>query len=161
MSANWREPLQIEGLYMRNLVLALAFLAIAPSAQAQSAVPDLKGTWVGKGKSLIYGNSTYHPGSEPPSSPPRVREIEITHVVDGQDGRLAWGRTSSSNAAINEPFAWAIAADNKTVVGSDSDGYFLLTLLSGDRMDKCYVHSGISPSKSTVATCFEMVRTKK
>ena len=36
---------------MRHLVFALALLgATATGAQAQTAIPDLKGTWSGKGK---------------------------------------------------------------------------------------------------------------
>jgi hypothetical protein len=41
-----------------------------------------------------------------------------------------------------EPFAWAISSDNKSIVGADMDGTFLITLVSPDRMDKCYVHNG-------------------
>jgi hypothetical protein len=41
-----------------------------------------------------------------------------------------------------DPFAWAISSDNKSIVGADMDSYFLITLVSPDRMDKCYVHNG-------------------
>ena len=58
-----------------------------------------------------------------------------------------------------EPFAWAISLDNKSIVGADMDGYFRITLLGPDRMEKCYVHSGMS--KSVVATCYAMERVKK
>ena len=71
-------------------------------------------------------------------SPPRVRKIEATYVVEGQDGRVAWGRSSSVVANTQEPFAWAIASDNKTILGADMDGYFNITLLSSDRIEKCY-----------------------
>jgi hypothetical protein len=60
-----------------------------------------------------------------------------------------------------EPFAWAMSSDNKSIVGADMDGYFHITLLGPDRMEKCYVHNGISPSKSVVATCYAMERVKK
>jgi len=147
---------------MRRVVFALALLgAAATVARAQDAVPDLKGTWSGKGKSIVFGSHPHHPGSQTAADPPRVRDIEATHIVEGQDGRLAWGRSSSALANTAEPFAWAIASDNKTIVGADMDGYFRITLVTPDRMEKCYSHNGTSPSGSIVATCYMMDRVKR
>jgi hypothetical protein len=147
---------------MKSLAFALALLgAAAASAHAQNAIPDLKGTWSGKGKSIVFGSHPHHPGSQTANDPPRVRDIEATYVVDGQDGRLVWGRSRSAVADTQEPFAWAIASDNKSIVGADLDGYFHITLVSPDRMEKCYVHNGLSPSKSVVATCHMMERMKR
>ena len=147
---------------MRYLVVALALLgAAATFARAQDAIPDLKGTWSGKGKSIVFGSHSHHPGSQTAADPPRVRDIEATYIVDGQEGRLAWGRSSSAAANTQEPFAWAIASDNKTIVGADMDGYFRITLVSPDRMEKCYTHNGTSPSGSVVATCHMMDRVKR
>jgi hypothetical protein len=147
---------------MRGLVLALALLGTtAMSARAQDAIPDLKGTWTGKGKSIVFGTHPHHPGSQTANDPPRVRDIEATHTVEGQEGRLAWGRSSSAAADTKEPFAWAIASDNKTIVGADMDGYFRITLISPDRMEKCYAHNGTSPTRSVVATCYVMDRVKR
>ena len=48
---------------MRCLVFALALLgAAATAAPAQDAIPDLKGTWTGKGKSIVFGTHAHHPG---------------------------------------------------------------------------------------------------
>jgi hypothetical protein len=147
---------------MRPVALVLALLcAAAIPARAQDAIPDLKGTWSGKGKSIVFGTHAHHPGSQTAADPPRVRDIEATHTVEGQDGRLAWGRSSSAVADNKEPFAWVIASDNKTIVGADMDGYFRLTLISPDRMEKCYTHNGTSPSRSIVATCYTMDRVKR
>ena len=147
---------------MRYFVFALAVLgAAATSARAQDAIPDLKGTWSGKGKSIVFGINPHHPGSQTASDPPRVRDIEATHVVEGQEGRLAWGRSSSTVADTKEPFAWAMASDNRTIVGADMDGYFRITLVSPDRMEKCYTHNATSPSGSVVATCYMMDRVKR
>jgi hypothetical protein len=60
-----------------------------------------------------------------------------------------------------EPFAWAMSSDNKSIVGADTDGYFRITLLAPDRMEKCYVQNGAGPSKSMVAACYVMERAKK
>ena len=147
---------------MRSVVFALALLgAAATGARAQDAIPDLKGTWTGKGKSIVFGSHAHHPGTQTPTDPPRVRDIEATYVVEGQDGRLAWGRSSSAVADTKEPFAWAIASDNKTIVGADMDGYFRITLVSPDRIEKCYTHNSTSPTHSIVATCHMMDRVKR
>jgi hypothetical protein len=80
----------------------------------------------------------FWPAWQAATDPPRVHEIEATYNVEGQDGRLAWGRSSSTVADTKEPFARAISSDNKTIVGADMDGYFRITLVSPDRMEKCY-----------------------
>src|SRR5262245_11031834 len=139
---------------MIRFVFALAILGtVATPTYAQDAVPDLKGTWTGKGKSIVFGNSAHHAGERTTSNPPRVRDIEAIHVVDGQDGRLVWGRSSSAVADTKEPFAWAIANDNKSIVGADMDGYF--------RMEKCYAQNAARPSRANVASCQIMERTKR
>jgi hypothetical protein len=148
---------------MRYFALVLAVVGAATAARAQdaNAIPDIKGTWLGKGKVVVFGNNVHNPGSQTMAEAPRIRDIEMTDVVEGQDGRLAWGRSSSAVMDSKEPFAWAMSSDNKSIVGSDTDGYFRITLLGPDRMEKCYVHSGMSPSKSMVATCYAMERVKK
>ena len=126
---------------MRCLVFALALLgATAVAARAQDAVPDLKGVWSGKGKSIVFGNNPHHPGSQTPADQPRVRDIEATYTIEGQEGRLVWGHSSSKAADTKEPLAWAI---------------------SRDRMEKCYTHNGLGPSRSVVAACHLMDRVKR
>ena len=146
---------------MSRFVFALALLATAAPACAQDAVPDLKGTWSGKGKSIVFGANTYHPGSQSTGDPPRVRDIDATYVVDGQDGSLAWGHSSSTVSDTKEPFAWAIANDNKTIIGADVDGYFHIVLISPDRIEKCYTQNSASPSRAIVAACYTMDRVKR
>jgi hypothetical protein len=145
---------------MKHLALALALVCTAAAANAQNAIPDIKGTWTGKDKSIVYGTNPHHPGAPPAASTPRVRDFEFTFVVDGQDGRLAWGHSFSKVATTNESFAWAISLDGKTIVGADTDGYYHLSVLSADRMETCYAHAGISPTQSIVATCFILNRMK-
>jgi hypothetical protein len=146
---------------MKGFVLALTLLGTVATAASAQNTPDLKGTWTGKGKVVVFGGNPHHPGSPAPTDPPRVRDIETTHVVEGQEGRVAWGKSASAVADTKEPFAWAIASDNKTVVGSDEDGYFHLKIVSRDRMEKCYVHNATGPTKSIVAGCFMINRVKK
>lgn len=143
---------------MKGLVVSLALWIATLSAANAQAIPDLKGNWIGKGKAVVLGTNAHHPGPQKASDPARVREIEATHVVEGQDGRLAWGRSSSAAADTKEPFVWALSSDNKSITGADMDGYFRITLLGRDRMEKCYVHNGTSPTGSIVAACYEMRR---
>ena len=84
----------------------------------------------------------------------------VAYVIDGQDGRLVWGRASSSVADTQEPLAWAIAGDNKTIFGADADGYYHISLITPDRIEKCYVQNGTGPSHAVVAACYTMDRVK-
>jgi hypothetical protein len=146
---------------MKCFVFALALLGVVTAAHAQNAIPDLKGSWSGKGKSIVFGNNPHHPGSQSAADPPRVHEFEFTFVVDDQDGRLAWGHSFSTAAKTNEPFAWAISADNKSIYGAATRGNFEMSVLSPDRIEMCYNHSGLTRDGSIVATCFMMDRAKK
>jgi hypothetical protein len=62
---------------MRYLVLTLAVAGAVTAARAQDTTPDLKGTWSGKGKSIVFGHNPHHPGSETVTNPPRVRDFEF------------------------------------------------------------------------------------
>jgi hypothetical protein len=147
---------------MKHFIFVLALLGAAVTAtQAQDGIPNLKGTWSGKGKSIVFGTNAHHPGSQKVTDPPRLRDIEATYVVEGQEGRLVWGRSKSAVANTQEPFAWAIASDNKTILGADVDGYFRITLVSPDRIEKCYTQNATGPSKAIVATCHMMDRVKR
>jgi hypothetical protein len=144
---------------MKTLFLAaMAILATAVAATAQTA-PDLKGTWSGVWRTVIYGNNPHHSGSETVAQPPRVRDITFTLEVQGQDGRLLWGQ-SWSDPARKEPFAATIAADGKTIVGADTDGSLSGSIASADRLELCYAHAASSPSQSIVASCGGVTRSR-
>src|SRR5262249_59305935 len=115
----------------------------------------------GRARRFVSATIPIHPVRKAATDPPRVRDIEATYIVDGQEGRLAWGRSSSTAANTQEPFAWAIASDNKTIVGADMDGYFRITLISPDSIEKCYTHNGTSPTHAIVATCHVMNRVSR
>lgn len=142
---------------MKNLIWTMLFVFAPTLATAQDAIPSLKGTWHGVGKILLYG-STEHLSGSPNTAV--VRDLEVTHTVEGQEGRLIWGTTSSANNNSKEPFAWAVSSDNKTILGADTDGYYLVTTVSADRFEKCYVQSSVSSRHAIVATCFMMDRVK-
>ena len=137
---------------MRIVLAAFLVIGISTAAGAQSAAPDLKGIWVGKFKSVVYGNNSHHPGSQAVLDPPRVREIQFSFEITGEDGGAYWG-SSWSDPAVKEPFAWVISPDGKSILGSDTDGIFQVTVVSPAELYLCYAHSGLSPSKSIVASC--------
>jgi hypothetical protein len=143
---------------MKKFVVIGTLLVTTAAASAQDAIPALRGMWKGTGKVLLYG-TTEHLSGSPQNAV--VRDLQVTHTVEGQDGWLLWGTTSSANNDSKEPFAWALSADNKTILGADTDGYYRITVMSADRIEKCYAHSGTSPSRSIVATCFIMDRVKQ
>jgi hypothetical protein len=138
------------------LLMTTAFLATTVAALAQSA-PDLKGTWSGRWKTVIYGNNPHHPGSETTASAPRIREIAFTMEIEGQDGRLIWGKSWSSPEK-KELFAATIGADGKTILGSDTDGSLTMSIAGPDKLEACYTHTGQGPTKSIVASCGSLQR---
>jgi hypothetical protein len=132
------------------LTVALA-IGMPVAAFAQTAAPDLVGTWTGPFKTVIFGHNPHHPGEQTVDSPPRVREINFTLAVEGQDGAVLWGR-SWSDPARKEPFAATLTPDG-SIVGSDTDGSLHIKLTAPDRMELCYTHTGLGPSGSIVASC--------
>ena len=90
-------------------------------------------------------------------SAPRVREIEFTIDIEGQDGSLFWGH-SWSDPATKEPFAGSMTPDGKTGIAADTDGSMTMTVTDDARMDVCYSHSGLGPSGSIVVTCGTLTR---
>jgi hypothetical protein len=79
---------------MKTLMALALMLVMTPVAAAQDAIPQLKGAWKGTGKILLFG-TTEHLSGSPQNAV--VRDLEVTHTVTGQDGRLIWGTTSSAN----------------------------------------------------------------
>jgi len=140
---------------MRILMAGAMAFALAPGvAVAEEPIPDMVGTWIGTTKSVVFGNNRFHPGDQTPAEPPRVGELEYTLEVTGQDGAVFWGEAwSSANPEARDTLALAIATDGRTIVGADNDGIHTMTLVSPDRIERCYAHAGTSPSGSIVAAC--------
>ncbi len=137
-----------------RIVLAALLCGLASAALAQEAVPDLTGTWVGTTKSLVLGQTRFHPGDEATANQPRVRELEWTMEIAGQDGRVFWGEAwSSANPDVRDTLALALAADGRTIVGAGNDGTHFMTLVAPDRIERCFAQPGTGPSGSIVAAC--------
>ncbi len=134
------------------MMIAITVLTTVMPAVAQT-MPDLKGIWSGPWKSVVYGNNPHHPGHQSLADAPRVREITFTFDIQGNEGRLFWGQHWSNDPKLKEPFAAAIMPDGKTIIGSDTDGSFRGSINDPDRIELCYTHTALSPSKSIVAGC--------
>jgi hypothetical protein len=142
---------------MKTLLLAtIALVALAAPAAAQRA-PDLKGTWSGQWRTVIFGENPHHPGGT--ADTPRVREVTFTVEIEGQDGRLIWGK-SWSNPERKEPFAFTVTFDRRTIIGADADGSWIGRIGGRNRLEMCYTHTALSPSKSIVASCGTLQRAR-
>jgi hypothetical protein len=145
---------------MKYLAVVLSLTGISTGAFAQGAIPDLKGTWTAKGRSVVYGSNQHHPGAQSGETP-RIQEIEFNFVVTGQDGNNLWGYNYSNVANIHEPFAWSLAKNGRTGIGADTDGYYQISVESADSMEVCYAHNRLSPSGSIVTSCQTYKRAKR
>jgi len=127
-----------------------AILTAAP-ASAQTAIPDLRGTWKGNSESIILGAGNPHHAATP-SDQPRLNSVAFTVTIDKQDGRRFSGTFSSPRA--NDKFV-AVISRNNTILLVDDDGYTLGTMLAPNRMEWCYMHLS---QATRVASCTELTK---
>jgi len=150
---------------MRTLLIAAALLLAAivifaaTGYSVAQGVPNLKGRWSGTFRTVIYGRNVHHPGSQTIASPPRTRTIRFMYDIEGQDGRLLWGKSWSSSSP-KEPFAAVTAAEGAVIIGADTDGLMAVRVLSPRRLELCYAHSAVGPSQSIVASCGTLERSR-
>jgi len=138
-------------------IVTLATLAAAPVAHctpaaAETAVPEMRGTWKGDSHSIVLGGGAHHPAAA--SGEPRLTSVPFTLVIDKQDGRRFSGTFSSkehSEAVV------AVLSRAGTFFMADDDGYNAGTMLAPDRMEICYLHSTVA---KRIASCTELTRQK-
>jgi hypothetical protein len=115
-------------------IVTLAALAAAPAA-AQTAIPDVRGTWKGESESIVLGRGNeYHAG--PRSNKPRLSMIPFTMTIDMQDGRRFSGTFSS---AKHSEQVIAVISHAGTIYMVDDDGWTSGTMLAPDKMELCYM----------------------
>ena len=132
-------------------IVRLAALTAVTAAAAETAVPDLRGTWKGESETIILGAGNSHHAATKPASP-RLNSVAFTLTVKQQDGRRFSGTFSSargSEAVI------AVISRTGTIYMVDDDGYNVGTMLAPNRMEICYLRQ--SP-KSRIASCTELTR---
>src|SRR6187549_2351754 len=99
-------------------VVGLAALA-SMTAAAQTAVPDLRGTWKGDSESVVWGGGNPHHTAKPPTDA-QFRSVPFTLVIDQQDGRRFSGTFSSSRSKER---VVAVISRNGQILLADDDGY--------------------------------------
>jgi hypothetical protein len=132
-------------------IITLAALTTATVAAAESAIPDLRGTWKGESESIILGTGNPH-HAKTPSGPPRLNSVAFTLTVDRQDGRRFSGTFSS--AAGNEAVI-AVISRTGAIYLVDDDGFTVGTMLAPNRMELCYM---LQSPAARVASCLELTK---
>jgi hypothetical protein len=132
-------------------IIPCAMLVAVTAARAETAIPDVRGTWKGKSETIIRGAGNPHHAS-PSAASPRLNSIEFTMVVKEQDGRRFSGTFSSTRG--NDPII-AVISRTGAIYMVDDDGYTVGSMLAPNRMELCYMQ--LSP-KSRIASCTEMVK---
>ena len=118
------------------VIALLAFILTAGTCLADSAIPNLVGTWTVKteGGVLLKGSAsgpkTHHSGE--------FSTLTAEMVVTKQQGRVLHGTFTSPKAT--EKFIAVIGMDNKTLYYADEDGTMEGKIINKDRMDIVYRH---------------------
>ena len=131
-------------------IVMLAALAAAPAA-AQTAIPDVRGTWKSESESIVLGRGNEHHAG-PRSNKPRLSMIQFTMTIDMQDGRRFSGTFSS---AKHSEQVIAVISRAGTIYMVDDDGWTSGTMLAPDKMELCYM---ARLSTGRVASCTEMTK---
>ena len=131
-------------------IVMLAALAAAPSA-AETAFPDLRGTWKGESESIVLGEGNpHHPPTQ--AAEPQLRSVAFTLTIDRQNGRRFSGTFASARSSRT---VIAVISITGSVHLVDEDGFSVGTLLTPNRMELCYLH--LSPP-SRIASCVELTK---
>jgi hypothetical protein len=133
-------------------IVTLAALAVLPAVRvaAQSALPDLRGTWKGESESIVLGGGNpHHPGTQ---NEPELRSVAFTLTIDKQDGRRFSGTFSSPRSSEK---VLAVISRTGTIHMVDDEGYTNGTMLAPNRMELCYMHVSAA---SRIASCAELTK---
>jgi hypothetical protein len=137
---------------MSKLANALIFAALAATpAAAQTAIPDLRGTWKGDSESMVLGGGNpHHTGTQ--ANEPQLRTVPFTLTVDKQDGRRFSGTFSSPRSTEK---VIAVISRGGVIFMADDEGYTNGTILAPNRIELCYLHVS---SISRIASCAELTK---
>jgi hypothetical protein len=130
---------------------AIIALATVSTAAAQSAVPDLRGTWKGESQSIVLGGGNAH-HAVTSASEPELRSVAFTLTIDKQDGRRFSGIFSSPRGGSK---VVAVMSRGGTIFLADAEGFSNGTMLAPDRMELCYLKHG---PDARIASCVELTK---
>jgi hypothetical protein len=131
-------------------ILALALLTALP-AIAETAIPDLRGTWKGESESIVLGGGNPHHTPAQPNAP-ELRSVPFTLTVDKQDGRRVSGTFSSPRSTEQ---IIAVVSRSGAILLADDEGYTYGTLLAPNRLELCYLHVSAA---ARIASCVELTK---
>ena len=130
--------------------VALAALPAMPAA-AETAIPNLIGTWKGESESIVLGGGNpHHPATQ--SNEPQLRSVPFTLTIDKQDGRRFSGTFSSARSSEK---VVAVISRSGVIFLADDAGYNDGTMLAPNRMELCYLHVS---SAARIASCVELTK---
>ena len=138
---------------MSKPVCAFALIALATvsAAAAQSAVPDLRGTWKGESESIVLGGGNAH-HAVTSANEPELRSVAFTLTIDKQDGRRFSGTFSSPRGGSK---VVAVMSRGGTIFLADAEGFSNGTMLAPDRIELCYLKHG---PDARIASCVELTK---
>ena len=138
---------------MSKPVCAFALIALATvsAAAAQSAVPDLRGTWKGESESIVLGGGNAH-HAVTSANEPELRSVAFTLTIDKQDGRRFSGTFSSPRGGSK---VVAVMSRGGTIFLADAEGFSNGTMLAPDRIELCYLKHG---PDARIASCLELTK---
>jgi hypothetical protein len=145
----------VNGTKLRNTAVALLAICVLPLLPApllaQDGVPDLSGSWSGKGTGVVFGNL----GHQEAAPEPRFKDRTVTWTldIDRQEGSGLIGTWSSPNHS--ETLIGVVRSDNRTVHFVDEDSHFSGIIRSENEMEVCLQES---TGESMVATCYILQR---
>jgi hypothetical protein len=134
-------------------IFTLVVLAALPAipAAAQTAIPDLRGTWKGESESIVLGGGNpHHPATA--ANEAQLRSVPFTLTIDKQDGRRFSGTFSSPRSSEK---VVAVISRSGVIFLADDEGYTDGTMLAPNRMELCYLHVS---SASRIASCVELTK---
>ena len=129
-------------------IALLAFFFMAGICFAESAIPNLVGTWTVKAqaslmqKDKVAGKWTHHTK--------QMNSLIAEAVFTKQDGRHLWGTFTSPK--LSEDFMAVIGFDNKSIYFVDQDGFIDAVLVDKDTIQSIYRHSGPADSVISLGT---------
>jgi hypothetical protein len=150
-TSNLTKPQKEPAMSKLAWIVTLATIVTATSAVAETAIPDLRGTWSGKSESIILGAGNSHHDT-PTTTEPRLNSVAFTMIIDNQDGRRFSGTFSSARA--NEKVI-AVVSRSGAIYMVDDDGHDIGTMLAPNRMELCYLKQSLD---SRIASCTELTK---
>jgi len=118
-------------------IALFTFMFAAGTCLADSAIPNLVGTWTVKNEGAVISKDKA-PGAKTHFSG-EFSTLAAELAVTKQQGRVLHGTFTSPKAT--EKFVGVIGMDNKSIYLADEDGFIDGKIINKDRIDTVYRHA--------------------